>query len=702
MSLFPLTTLIGICSEPTVRLDLAPSLNWLSRRSVLAAIHTSMLKVQPMSFLGFLQELGSQLQSWQAIPCALCGKHVASLPSTSAHEKPASYTLAAFTRSSSSKPKSWFNYTLALSSATNVNATADSCSGEQELPENIYVFRIAGPSPSQPPSPLSPMHSKMASSPSAPSSSRTSIHLPATSRKPPSQSHHPPYPLCTSNYCLFRLRTTCSLWAFVRTGIVEQVWNEEILQPPRSASVDKHTIDECGSPKQLPIPLESQPNSPNTSEKPPVPPRRRRLWEVASALSEKAVNWRKDSAESTQGRENEVKKELPPPPPSHSPTHESHVNISVPQPQAAPPLPRRNELRGPSSRRGSIGEIPSSGVEITDRVTTANDVHDSEQRKRNSSVESFTTPTDEVDLSAIQAGNKATTDVSMEQVSILPETQRAPSSHDSHPQTPVSLPARPPSRVDSPQPPPCPSTGSPALHHTVPLPPSRTSSPAPPVPRRAPARRAAPVPPSTSNTIAVSQRPNTPGNSDSTLVMASDGSVLVNNPQVPKQDAQAAVDSLVVGTTAPDGAVGSNEEPVIAPPLDAPRNVDDQVTPDGCAVAATIRGPVTDSSAQPAAAAPHMPPAESHRLSKTISEAEGVCTDGSSIDARAATSTLPEKDSARSSTENEKCVDPGTKLTSTDAQIFASDATWEERTWKEVARLREEMFWARVGSLREV
>lgn len=28
------------------------------------------------------------------------------------------------------------------------------------------------------------------------------------------------------------------------------------------------------------------------------------------------------------------------------------------------------------------------------------------------------------------------------------------------------------------------------------------------------------------------------------------------------------------------------------------------------------------------------------------------------------------------------------------------DATWEERTWKEIVRLREDMFWARVGGLR--
>jgi hypothetical protein len=34
-------------------------------------------------------------------------------------------------------------------------------------------------------------------------------------------------------------------------------------------------------------------------------------------------------------------------------------------------------------------------------------------------------------------------------------------------------------------------------------------------------------------------------------------------------------------------------------------------------------------------------------------------------------------------------------------EAFVGDTTWEERTWKELVRLREEMFWARVGALRQ-
>lgn len=32
--------------------------------------------------------------------------------------------------------------------------------------------------------------------------------------------------------------------------------------------------------------------------------------------------------------------------------------------------------------------------------------------------------------------------------------------------------------------------------------------------------------------------------------------------------------------------------------------------------------------------------------------------------------------------------------------MYVGDATWEERTWKELTRLREEMFWARIGAVR--
>jgi len=34
-------------------------------------------------------------------------------------------------------------------------------------------------------------------------------------------------------------------------------------------------------------------------------------------------------------------------------------------------------------------------------------------------------------------------------------------------------------------------------------------------------------------------------------------------------------------------------------------------------------------------------------------------------------------------------------------QCYVGDGTWEEKTWKELVRLREDMFWARVGRFRD-
>jgi hypothetical protein len=40
------------------------------------------------------------------------------------------------------------------------------------------------------------------------------------------------------------------------------------------------------------------------------------------------------------------------------------------------------------------------------------------------------------------------------------------------------------------------------------------------------------------------------------------------------------------------------------------------------------------------------------------------------------------------------------RSSTTDEEGYAGDATWEDRTWKEIVRLKEDMFWARVGGVR--
>ena len=55
------------------------------------------------------------------------------------------------------------------------------------------------------------------------------------------------------------------------------------------------------------------------------------------------------------------------------------------------------------------------------------------------------------------------------------------------------------------------------------------------------------------------------------------------------------------------------------------------------------------------------------------------------------------KDKATVPAENEKSRD---EVKDEEAGAFVGETTWEERTWKEIVRLREEMFWARIGGLR--
>jgi hypothetical protein len=50
--------------------------------------------------------------------------------------------------------------------------------------------------------------------------------------------------------------------------------------------------------------------------------------------------------------------------------------------------------------------------------------------------------------------------------------------------------------------------------------------------------------------------------------------------------------------------------------------------------------------------------------------------------------------------KNPTAAPPSQTEEHTDSEVYIGDATWEERTWKELVKLKEDMFWARVGGLR--
>ena len=58
----------SLCREPTLRLETAPSLNWITRRSLLNAIYTGQLDISPTPFTSSLYNLNSSGSN-----CALCG-----------------------------------------------------------------------------------------------------------------------------------------------------------------------------------------------------------------------------------------------------------------------------------------------------------------------------------------------------------------------------------------------------------------------------------------------------------------------------------------------------------------------------------------------------------------------------------------------------------------------------------------------------
>ena len=271
-----------------------------------------MLTVEPLPFSSLVQELHQHPQSMStsSLSCALCGTLIARLPSTTP-----------VTRTHSTNGNSWFKYPLALGSTQNYNAGTPQ-SAECELPGQVYIFRLAAATTSAPPPALTHVHTSSVSMPAVGTSSRPPLSTISSSRVIQTQTQNVPYPLCTSNYCLTRLRSTCSLWAFVRAGIVERIWEEEVIQPPKRLvngdTQETPSPPTTASTRNVPA---SGMALPSASEKPPVPPRRRRLWEMASALGERAASWGKESGENTKEKDKDKEmgsaNKLPTPPPSH-------------------------------------------------------------------------------------------------------------------------------------------------------------------------------------------------------------------------------------------------------------------------------------------------------------------------------------------------------------------------------------------------
>ena len=316
--------------DPTLRLDSAPSLNWLTRRSVTSAVHQSQLTVEPLPITTLLESLAppaysvSQQQASVNVPCALCGKSV--LPSSytaSYHSKGSAPTSASnswrptfLARQSSGAAPARQNPPLIHSPTPSVATTASF------YPSSSTSTRLSPPLTPPLPSPGPSVYVFRLLS-----SSQSTQTQPATI-----------YPLCTTGWCLARVRTTCELWRFVRTGIVDKVWEEEY------STIGLGTISQRSPPSR------NGSASPAVNGKPPLPPRRRLPTSVNVGMGKLF-----GMASSALGKASAA-------PPKQNGT----VNLTpIPaKTKVPPPLPRRNESRnekGDETKRRDIVEAAGEG-----------------------------------------------------------------------------------------------------------------------------------------------------------------------------------------------------------------------------------------------------------------------------------------------------------------------------------------------------
>ncbi|KAL7419991.1 hypothetical protein Q5752_004954 [Cryptotrichosporon argae] len=192
--------------EPTLRLDAAPDLNWLSRRAVGNAVVAGDLVIEPVPAHTVIAAASAAVV---AIGCTLCGKPVfpAPAPADHAHASanyfgpPPQHPLLP-SRQSSAGGRFSLKPFFQTSPGPAVVATSPSASplsspgpgpASASTPHPqppVYVFRVAG------------------------GADKDGAGAKA-------------YPLCRDGWCLDRLRATCALWHFVRTGLVHVVWHSD-------------------------------------------------------------------------------------------------------------------------------------------------------------------------------------------------------------------------------------------------------------------------------------------------------------------------------------------------------------------------------------------------------------------------------------------------------------------------------------------
>ncbi|CCO29345.1 hypothetical protein BN14_03355 [Rhizoctonia solani AG-1 IB] len=759
--------------DPTLRLDLAPALSWLTRRAVHGAVLQGQLEIEPVYGL-------------QEAECAMCGSHPnGSLPS-SATTSPTTATHAlspkAHTPNGSGSMVAWASSTskyfkgALVSPGTSPQASTNNVTqspiqriiADPRAPP-IYVFRIAGAQ---------------------------------------SGAGAAPLVLCAGGWCLARLRATCELCAFLKHGVIEKVWSEPpqpLHQGPVSSGA-RHQQGVLGSVVNA-LSGDKEKGSEDTTHT--VPPQRRQLSQLGS-LWEKGLGAfggsRTGSRSGTPGLEeqketppSQIPRRLPPPPaPAPAPTD---IKLSIvpppppPPPRArpVPPVPSKPEdqeadeddhehqepiqhamvfdaaadehghhaLSPTGDKRHSIPitlhqplrpisspKSPTDTLATLPESTTASEAHPA--------------ASDHVPSPSVTAPDAQHLAPGGEKEIEEPETPRPPPisrpprarpiAHEetSHrPMSPNGIPlpdSRPgtpamsgrnvsPSRVRTPSPSrfraASPSIASPSsriragsirrdvesVRASSPIPSSPGGGGPPKIPRRAP-RRAAPVPPGTPSktekTEEKVQQSEKPAEIEKNPKEGEKNLDIAESTTKPKSDVEVKPDLE-------ENKIGEEkskvEERTVPPPRPPPRRA--VPPPPAPPLPARARPPPPTEPREEVnnleaidtevKAPGDTKPSEAKSvaestLNESVSE-PSTYTDGAPSTKESApplmtlvTSATTDSVSHIASIPN--ITDDGTdskQPTEVDSQ-FVGDHSWEERAYKEIVKLREDMFWARVGS----
>src|SRR6266851_1382070 len=300
------------CRDPTIRLDAATALNWLSRRSIIAAIQTGQLTIEPIATQTILVSATSPQpplavnvlhgsNNANLLSCGLCGHGI--VP----HNEPSPTRIGYLSRANGTQLNAWSSSIFGKSPVTPSHSEPPSPPPYRDtssLPAQLYIFRLSEPSPSFPSA----------------------------------------LPLCTSGWCLARLRATCSLWSFLRISVLEKIWEEEVQTPPPPA----HREIEGAN-----------------VNRPPIPPRRKGkgsgFWGVASSFAlDRVPGWGESDKSKRAEPEPETRRFVAPPLRSSSPG---------PSSLTPPPLPSRNRsrMRKPVPTDSEVEGRRSSGTESSAR-----------------------------------------------------------------------------------------------------------------------------------------------------------------------------------------------------------------------------------------------------------------------------------------------------------------------------------------------